>query len=77
MLFRSYQALQAAADAVKRACTTTDREKFRDALAQTKIDALAGPVAFHSPRSAPNGENQGGSVIISRTTGRDTYEVIK
>src|SRR6266851_84449 len=72
-----YQALQAAVDAVKRACTTTDREKFRDALAQTTIDALAGPVAFNSPRSAPNGENQGGSVIISRATGRDTYEVIK
>jgi branched-chain amino acid transport system substrate-binding protein len=72
-----YQALQAAVDAVKRACTTTDREKFRDALAQTKIDALAGPVAFNSPRAAPNGENQGGSVIISRATGRDTYEVIK
>src|SRR6266436_4784356 len=72
-----YQALQAAVDAVKRACTHTDREKFRDALAQTKIDALAGPVAFNSPRSAPNGENQGGSVIIARVTGRDTYEVIK
>ncbi len=72
-----YQALQAAVDAVKRACTSTDREKFRDALAQTKIDALAGPVAFNSPRSAPNGENQGGSVIIARVTGRDTYEVIK
>jgi branched-chain amino acid transport system substrate-binding protein len=72
-----YQALQAAVDAVKRACTATDREKFRDALAQTKIDALAGPVAFNSPRSTPNGENQSGSVIIARVTGRDSYEVIK
>src|SRR5262249_28995464 len=72
-----YQALQAAVDAVKRSCTATDREKFRDALAQTKLEALAGPVVFNSPRSAPNGENQGGGVIIARVTGRDSYEVIK
>jgi len=72
-----YQALQAAVDAVKRACTATDREKFRDALAQTKLEALAGTVAFDSPRAAPNGENQGGAVIVSRITGRDSYEVIK
>src|SRR5215471_14068989 len=41
-----YQALQAAVDAVKRACTATDREKFRDALADTKLEALGGSVAF-------------------------------
>ena len=64
-----YQALQAAVDAVKWACSATDREKFRDALAQTKLEALAGTVAFDSPRSAPNGENQAGAVIISRITG--------
>jgi hypothetical protein len=29
-------------DAVKRACTATDREKFRDALADTKLEALGG-----------------------------------
>jgi len=72
-----YQALQAAVDAVKRACTATDREKFRDALAETKLEALAGSVAFHNPRSDPNGENQGGSVIISRITGRDSYELLE
>jgi branched-chain amino acid transport system substrate-binding protein len=72
-----YQALQAAVDAVKRSCTATDREKFRDALGQTQLDALAGSVVFNSPPTAPNGENQGGSVIISRVTGRDSYEVIK
>ncbi len=66
-----------AVDAVKRSCTATDREKFRDALGQTKLEALAGPVVFNSPRTEPNGENQGGSVIISRITGRDSYEVIK
>jgi ABC-type branched-subunit amino acid transport system substrate-binding protein len=71
------QALQAAVDAVKRACTATDREKFRDALTQTKIDALGGPVAFNSPRATPNGENQGGTVVITRITGRDSYEVIQ
>jgi len=72
-----YQALQVAVDAVKRACTATDREKFRDALAETKLEALAGSVAFHSPRSEPNGENQAGSVIISRITGRDSYELLE
>jgi len=72
-----YQALQAAVDAVKRSCTATDREKFRDALGQTTLEALAGPVVFNSSRTEPNGENQGGSVIISRITGRDSYEVIK
>src|SRR5712664_4649484 len=72
-----YQALQVAVDAAKRACTATDREKFRDALAETKLEALAGSVVFHSPRSEPNGENQGGSVIISRITGRDSYELVE
>jgi len=72
-----YQALQAAVDAVKRACAATDREKFRDALAETKLEALAGSVAFHNPRSEPNGENQGGRVIISRITGRDSYELLE
>jgi aryl-alcohol dehydrogenase-like predicted oxidoreductase len=28
-------------------------------------------------RSEPNGENQGGSVIISRITGRDSYELVE
>ena len=72
-----YQALQAAVDAVKRACTAQDREKFRDALADTKLEALGGSIAFHNPRSEPNGENQGGSVIISRITGRDSYELVE
>ena len=72
-----YQALQVAVDAVKRACTATDREKFRDALAQTNLKALAGPVVFLSPRPRPNGENQGGRVIISRITGRDSYELLE
>jgi len=76
-LVYGYQALQAAVDAVKRARTATDCKKFRDALVQTKLEALAGIVAFDSSRSAPNGENQGGAVIISRITGRESYEVLK
>jgi len=72
-----YQALQAAVDAVKRACTATDREKFRDALADTKLEALGGSVAFHNPRAEANGENQGGRAIISRITGRDSYELLE
>jgi branched-chain amino acid transport system substrate-binding protein len=72
-----YQALQAAVDAVKRACTATDREKFRDALADTKLEALGGRVVFLNPAAEPNGENQGGRVIISRITGRDSYELVE
>ena len=47
------------------------------AYPEDHLDALAGSVAFHSPRSEPNGENQGGSVIISQITGRDSYELIE
>ena len=69
-----YQALETAVDAVKRSCTATDREKFRDALATTSIDAAAGPVSFNNPRDNPNGENQSGSIIVVRINGRGAYE---
>ncbi len=71
-----YQAVQAAVDAVKRSCTATDREKFRDALATTQVDALGGRVAFDNKRTEPNGENHAGNVIVNRVTGRGTFEII-
>lgn len=71
-----YQAVEAVADAVKRACTATDREKVRDALAVTSIDVLGGRVVFDNKRSEPNGENRAGAVIVNRVTGRGTFEVI-
>ena len=64
-----YQAVQAGVEAVKITCSATDREAFRDALATIDFDAIAGPVKFNNPRSAPNGENQAGSFIINRVSG--------
>jgi branched-chain amino acid transport system substrate-binding protein len=69
-----YQAFQAAVDAVKRACTATDREAFRDALATTNIQALGGNVILDSPRDNPLGENRSGAIIVNRTTGREATE---
>ncbi len=74
-----YQALQAAVEAVKKTCSATDREAFRDALAQTALNAIGGPVKFDSPRDKPLGENRSGSIIVNRVTGRESpeYELIK
>ncbi len=74
-----YQALQAAVEAVKKTCSATDREAFRDALAQTSLNAIGGPVKFDSPRDKPLGENRSGSIIVNRVTGRESpdYELIK
>ena len=74
-----YQALQAAVEAVKKSCSATNREAFRDALAQTSINAIGGPVKFDNPRDKPLGENRHGSIIVNRVTGRESadYELIK
>ena len=69
-----YQAFQAAVDAIKRSCTATDREAFRDALATTNIDALGGKVIFDSPRDNPLGENRSGVIVVSKTQGEDATE---
>lgn|GEM_PF-1037239 len=65
------QALGAVVDAVKRSCSGTDREKFRDALATTDITVLGGGVHFDSPRDKPNGENLAAadSVKVVKVTG--------
>ena len=70
-----YQAFQAAVDAIKRSCTATDREAFRDALATTNIDALGGKVIFDSPRDNPLGENRSAVIVVGRATGRDATDL--
>jgi len=71
-----WDAVQVAVDAVKRACTGTDREKFRDALAQTTKFPLAaqGTITWRNP---PNGENQDPTGIVIQVTGKGTVAIVK
>ncbi|MGE3779799.1 MAG: ABC transporter substrate-binding protein, partial [Pirellulaceae bacterium] len=71
-----YQSMMAIVDAVKRANTSTDREKFRDALANTSIKALGGQVTWDSPRDKPMGDNRNPALEVFRITGRGTVEAI-
>ena len=71
-----YQSLIGIVDAVKRANTSKDREKFRDALANTSIKALGGQITWDSPRDKPMGDNRNPSLEVFRVTGRGTVEVI-
>jgi branched-chain amino acid transport system substrate-binding protein len=71
-----YQSMMAIVDAVKRAGTVTDREKFRDALAKTSISALNGKVTWDSPRDKPMGDNRSPTIEVFRITGRGTVEDI-
>jgi branched-chain amino acid transport system substrate-binding protein len=71
-----YQSMMAIVDAVKRAATVTDREKFRDALAKTSISALGGKVTWDSPRDKPMGDNRNPTVQVFRVTGRGTVDDI-
>jgi branched-chain amino acid transport system substrate-binding protein len=73
--FYGWDAVQVYVEAVKRACTNTDREKFRQAL--NTIDnfaVLSGKATFKNP---PEGENMTAAVIVNRTTGRGTFEPVK
>jgi branched-chain amino acid transport system substrate-binding protein len=73
--FYGWDAVHAYVEAVKRACTNTDRQKFRDAL--NTIDnfpVLSGKATFKNP---PEGENMTAAVIVNRTTGRGTFEVVE
>jgi branched-chain amino acid transport system substrate-binding protein len=72
-----YQSMMAIVDAVKRANTATDREKFRDALAKTSIKSLGGQVTWDSPRDKPMGDNLNPTVEVFRVTGRGVIEDIK
>jgi branched-chain amino acid transport system substrate-binding protein len=71
-----WDALALAADAVKRSCTNSDRQKFRDALAQTKDFPLStqGTVTWKNP---PTGENVSPSAIVTQVTGPGTFNVVK
>jgi branched-chain amino acid transport system substrate-binding protein len=70
-----YDAAQVAMDAAKRACTNTDRTKFAMTLGNTSnFQGLGGRITFKNP---PDGENQSPDIIITKTTGRGTYEIVK
>ena len=73
--FYGWDALHVYVEAAKRACTATDREKFRQAL--NTIDnfpTLSGKATFKNP---PDGENLSAAVIVNQTTGRGTFETLK
>ena len=73
--FYGWDAAHVYVETVKRSCTSTDREKFRDAL--NTIDnfpALSGKATFKNP---PEGENLTAAVIVNRTTGRGAFEPVK
>jgi len=73
--FYGWDAVHVYVEAVKRSCTNTDREKFRDALNTIdNVPALSGKATFKNP---PEGENLTAAVIANRTTGRGTFEVVK
>ena len=73
--FYGWDALNVYVEAAKRACTATDREKFRQAL--NTIDnfaTLSGKATYKNP---PDGENLSAAVIVNQTTGRGTFEALK
>jgi branched-chain amino acid transport system substrate-binding protein len=73
--FYGWDAVHVYVEAVKRSCTNTDREKFRDALNTIdNLPALSGKATFKNP---PEGENLTAAVIVNRTTGRGTFEEVK
>jgi len=73
--FYGWDALNVYVEAAKRACTATDREKFRQALnAIENFPTLSGKATFKNP---PDGENLSAAVIVNQTTGRGTFEALK
>jgi branched-chain amino acid transport system substrate-binding protein len=73
--FYGWDAVHVFVEAVKRACTATDREKFRQALNTIdNVPTLSGKATFKNP---PDGENLSAAVIVNRTTGRGTFEAVK
>jgi branched-chain amino acid transport system substrate-binding protein len=73
--FYGWDAVNVYVEAVKRACTTTDREKFRQALNTIdNLPTLSGKATYKNP---PDGENLSAAVIVNQTTGRGTFETLK
>jgi branched-chain amino acid transport system substrate-binding protein len=73
--FYGWDALHVYVEAAKRACTATDRDRFRQAL--NSIDnfpTLSGKATFKNP---PDGENLSAAVIVNQTTGRGIFEALK
>ncbi len=73
--FYGWDAVHVYVEAVKRACTPTDRDKFRQALNTIdNVPTLSGKATFKNP---PDGENLSAAVIVNQTTGRGTFEAVK
>ena len=73
--FYGWDSLNVYVEAAKRACTATDREKFRQALNTIEnFPTLSGKATFKNP---PDGENLSAAVIVNQTTGRGTFEALK
>jgi branched-chain amino acid transport system substrate-binding protein len=73
--FYGWDAVHVFVEAVKRSCTGTDREKFRQALNTiADLPTLSGKATFKNP---PDGENLTAAVIVTQTTGRGTSAVVK
>jgi ABC-type branched-subunit amino acid transport system substrate-binding protein len=68
-----HDGLAVALDAVKRACTGTDRSKFNTALRSTQdFTGLAGAITFGND----NGENQAAKISVVQTTARGVHKVV-
>jgi len=73
--FYGWDALNVYVEVVKRACTATDREKFRQGLNTVdNYPTLSGKATFKNP---PDGENLSAAVIVNQTTGRGMFEALK
>lgn len=73
--FYGWDAVHVYVEAVKRACTVTDREKFRQALNTIdNVPGLSGKATFKNP---PEGENLTAAVIVNQTTGRGAFAPLK
>lgn len=69
-----YDAMMLAVDAVKRACTATDRDAFRKALSETSgYQGLGTTVTFKNP---PTGENQDPTILVTEATARGEYKAL-
>jgi branched-chain amino acid transport system substrate-binding protein len=73
--FYGWDAVHVYVEAVKRACTPTDRDKFRQVLNTIhNFPTLSGQATFKNP---PDGENLSAAVIVNQTTGRGAFEAVK
>jgi len=73
-----WDALNVILNGIKQTCSATNREKLRDALADTKDfpSASSGTINWNSPRNSPNGDNRTPGAVIGIVTGRGTFNII-